>query len=60
MLLVGTVVSRGFPAPAPPTSGLSERATVELVLIEVYVTDGRGRPIRDVHLDEDEIGRAHV
>ena len=52
MLLAGTVVSRGFPAPAPPTSGLSERTTVELVLIEVYVTDGRGRPIRDLTTDD--------
>jgi len=52
MLLAGTVVPRGFPAPAPSTSGLSERATVELVLIEVYVTDGRGRPIRDLTTDD--------
>ena len=52
MVLAGAFVSRGFPAPPPSSSGLSERATVELVLIEVYVTDGRGRPIRDLTTDD--------
>src|SRR6266852_873164 len=52
MLLAGAFVSRGFPATSPPTSGLSERATVELVLIEVYVTDGRGRPVRSLTADD--------
>src|SRR2546428_2944352 len=52
MVLAGAFVSRGFPAPPPSSSGLSERATVELVLIEAYVTDGRGRPIRDLTADD--------
>ncbi len=52
MLLAGAVVSRGSPAPPPSTSSLSERATVELVLIEVYVSDGRGRPVRDLTTDD--------
>ncbi len=30
---------------SPETSTLVERATVEMVLIEAYVTDGQGRPI---------------
>ncbi len=43
------------PPTAPParaTTNLVERATVELVLIEVYVTDGQGRPIRGLTPDD--------
>jgi VWFA-related protein len=42
--------------PVAPTAGstttMVERATVELVLIEVYVTDSHGRPIRDLTADD--------
>lgn len=41
----------GVPVTGAPGTGapaLIERATTELVLIEVYATDGRGRPIRDL------------
>src|SRR5689334_257320 len=50
MLPAGTVPS-GAPPEAPPRSDLTERATVELVLIEAYVTDTRGRPLRDLTVD---------
>src|SRR6266446_196230 len=52
ILLAGAILSGGAPAAPPATSSLSERATVELVLIEVYVADGRGRPIRDLTADD--------
>jgi VWFA-related protein len=35
----------GSAGQSPAASRLTERATVELVLIEVYVTDSRGRPV---------------
>ncbi len=38
--------------PAPPVSPLIERATVELVLIEAYVQDSRGRPIEGLGVDD--------
>ena len=48
LALAGTSISPAAPPakdPAPPGTALIERATVELVLIEAYVHDGRGRPI---------------
>ena len=51
MMLAAGAVSAGDQAPVPAASTLSERATVELVLIEAYVTDGHGRPIRDLTAD---------
>src|SRR6267143_4453776 len=38
--------------PAPETPTLVERATVELVLIEAYVTDSQGRPIEGLRPDD--------
>src|SRR5258705_5475607 len=43
------------PAADPPERrkpAIIERATVELVLIELYATDGEGRPIRDLTPDD--------
>src|SRR5258705_13401226 len=42
-------LSRATPSPHPPERGtpaMGARATVELVLIEAYVTDSQGRPLR--------------
>ena len=48
LALPGAAASRAAPKdkePARPTTPLVERSTVELVLIEAYVTDGSGRTI---------------
>ena len=53
VLVAGLVAIAGVPAADPPGAGTptgaapvpAERVTTELVLIETYVTDGRGRPI---------------
>ena len=55
LALAGTALSPAAPperSSAPPTAALIERATVELVLIEAYVTDGRGRPIEGLGMDD--------
>ncbi len=57
--LIAGLLSMPGPAPAtdvaeerPAQTALLERATAELVLIEVYVTDSRGRPVRDLTADD--------
>jgi VWFA-related protein len=51
-----SLLSAAAPSPAaPPTgraAGMVESATVELVLIEVYVTDRQGRPLRGLSPDD--------
>ena len=54
--LVGAdVISVATPPPDAPARGtpaMIERATVELVLIEAYVTDSQGRPLRGLTTDD--------
>src|SRR5882762_7582083 len=48
-------LSSATPAPEAPerrTPAMVERATVELVLIEAYVTDSQGRPLRGLTPDD--------
>ncbi|MBI1950649.1 MAG: VWA domain-containing protein [Acidobacteria bacterium] len=55
LALSGTASSPAAPPakdPAPPLAPLIERATVELVLIEAYVQDSRGRPIEGLRVDD--------
>jgi VWFA-related protein len=49
------VLSSATPSPEAPerrTPAMVERATVELVLIEAYVTDSQGRPLRGLTPDD--------
>src|SRR5438477_11241818 len=52
VVCTSAAVSRGATPPTPVTSSLGQRTTVELVLIEVYVTAGRGRPVRNLTEDD--------
>lgn len=44
--------ARPAPTPSPATPTMVERAVVDLVLIEVYVTDSRGQALRDLSRED--------